>query len=112
MCSCIPGYNPVGPLCLSSFPVDDGADEHVAEDADHEDDGLEERAHHGVVERVVLGVFAPWVTGGADSGDFTCFCWSRLLAYKYSRNRLKSRNLSHIFQPGGFILWSSVFYRA
>ena len=61
MCSCIPGYNPVGPLCLSSFPVDDGADEHVAEDADHEDDGLEERAHDGVVEGVVLGVLAPGI---------------------------------------------------
>ena len=45
----------------SVLPVDDGADEDVAEDADHEDDGLEERPDDGVVARVVLGVLAPWV---------------------------------------------------
>ena len=46
------------------LPVDDGADEDVAEDADHEDDGLEERPHDGVVEGVVLGVPAPSVQSG------------------------------------------------
>ena len=46
-------------ILFIQFPVDDSADEDVAEDADDEDDGLEERPHHRVVEGVVLGVFAP-----------------------------------------------------
>lgn len=60
-----------------SRSVDDGADEQVAEDADHKDNGLEERAHDGIVERVVLGVaagcdvttvYAAAVAGGGIGG--------------------------------------------
>ena len=44
----------VGGAVHGSGAGDDDADEKVAEDADDEDDALEEGAHHGIVEGVVL----------------------------------------------------------
>ena len=49
-------------------PPDDGADQHVAQHPDHKDDALEEGAHHGVVEAVVLLLLALGLSVAADAG--------------------------------------------